>query len=93
MNRLKLHIPTENELEYRRRLISYEDTMAYNMGYGDNGGCENTIKMTLIATPGGKVRLVKEIQKNKYEKGADKKCVAYLCTDCGHIDFWAEEIK
>ena len=39
MNRLKLHIPSENELEYRRQLIADEDNMAYNMGYGDNGGC------------------------------------------------------
>ena len=39
MDRLKLHIPSENELEYRRHLIADEDTMAYNCGYGDNGGC------------------------------------------------------
>ena len=36
--RLKLHIPAENELEYRRHLIADKDTMAYNIGYGDNGG-------------------------------------------------------
>ncbi len=40
MDRLTLHIPTENELEYRRYLISNEETMAYNRGYGENGnGC------------------------------------------------------
>ena len=39
MNRLKLHTPTENELEYRRQLIADETTMSYNAGYGDNGGC------------------------------------------------------
>ena len=39
MNRLKLHIPSENELEYRLYLIADEDTMGYNKGYGDNGGC------------------------------------------------------
>jgi len=30
MDRLALHIPTENELEYRRHLISDEETMTYN---------------------------------------------------------------
>ena len=40
MNRLRLHIPAENELEYRRWLIADEETMAYNKGYGNNGnGC------------------------------------------------------
>ena len=39
MSQLKLHIPSEDELVYRRQLIADEDTMAYNMGYGDNGGC------------------------------------------------------
>lgn len=39
MNRLKLHIPSEGELEYRRQLIADEVTMEYNMGYGDDGGC------------------------------------------------------
>lgn len=35
--RLTLHIPSEEELAYRRFLIADEATMAYNMGYGDNG--------------------------------------------------------
>jgi hypothetical protein len=40
MNRLVLHIPTQNELECRRHLISDEKTMAYNHGYGDDeSGC------------------------------------------------------
>lgn len=39
MNRLALHIPAEQELAYRHHLISDEETMAYNHGYGDNGGC------------------------------------------------------
>lgn len=39
MNQLALHIPTEKELEYRRHLISGEETMSYNQGYGDNGNC------------------------------------------------------
>lgn len=39
MDRVSLHIPTEAELEYRRYLIADEDTMAYNLGYGDHGGC------------------------------------------------------
>ena len=39
MTELTLHIPTEDELFYRGYLISDEETMSYNMGYGDNGGC------------------------------------------------------
>lgn len=40
MCKIELHIPTENELEYRRHLISDEETMNYNIGYGDDGtGC------------------------------------------------------
>ncbi|HBL84666.1 MAG: hypothetical protein A2Y17_11065 [Clostridiales bacterium GWF2_38_85] len=40
MERLTLHIPAENELEYHRHLISDEKTMSYNQGYGDNvNGC------------------------------------------------------
>lgn len=34
-----LHIPNENELDYRKYLISDEATMDYNIGYGENGGC------------------------------------------------------
>ena len=37
--KIRLKIPNEQELEYRRQLISDEETMSYNMGYGDNGGC------------------------------------------------------
>lgn len=40
MSEIELHIPNENELEYRRHLISDKDTMSYNVGYGDDGtGC------------------------------------------------------
>lgn len=40
MSNIELHIPKENELEYRRYLISDEKTMSYNIGYGDDGtGC------------------------------------------------------
>lgn len=40
MQELELMIPNSNELEYRRYLISDEQTMDYNKGYGDNGtGC------------------------------------------------------
>lgn len=40
MNKVKLHMPKENELEYRKYLISNKETMSYNIGYGDNGtGC------------------------------------------------------
>ncbi len=40
MNKIELHIPKENELEYRRHLISDKETMNYNIGYGDDGtGC------------------------------------------------------
>ena len=39
MTELTLHIPTEDELSYRGYLISDAETMSYNMGYGDNGGC------------------------------------------------------
>lgn len=40
MNKIELYIPNENELEYRRHLISDEETMNYNMGYGDDEtGC------------------------------------------------------
>jgi len=38
MNEVKLHIPNGDELEYRRFLIADEETMTYNIGYGDNGG-------------------------------------------------------
>lgn len=40
MIKVKLYVPKEDELEYRRHLISDEETMAYNVGYGDDGtGC------------------------------------------------------
>lgn len=40
MNKIELHIPKENELEYRQYLISDKETMSYNIGYGDDGtGC------------------------------------------------------
>lgn len=40
MSKIELYIPTENELAYRRHLISDKETMDYNVGYGDNGtGC------------------------------------------------------
>lgn len=40
MDRVKLYVPTERELDYRRRLIADEETMSYNAGYGENGaGC------------------------------------------------------
>lgn len=40
MSNVELCIPKENELEYRRYLISDKETMNYNVGYGDNGtGC------------------------------------------------------
>lgn len=40
MDRVKLYVPTERELDYRRRLIADEGTMSYNAGYGENGtGC------------------------------------------------------
>lgn len=40
MSKVKLHIPNENELEYRRHLISDKETMNYNIGYGDDvTGC------------------------------------------------------
>lgn len=40
MSRIELHIPNENELEYRQYLISDKETMSYNIGYGDDGtGC------------------------------------------------------
>lgn len=35
---LILHIPSIDELEYRRFLIGDKDTMEYNLGFGDNGG-------------------------------------------------------
>ncbi len=35
--RLRLHIPNDDELEYRRSLIADENTMCYNNGYGDDG--------------------------------------------------------
>ena len=34
-----LHMPSESELSYRRFLIADEATMAYNLGFGDHGGC------------------------------------------------------
>lgn len=40
MSKIELYIPTENELAYRRYLISDKETMSYNIGYGDDGtGC------------------------------------------------------
>jgi len=39
MNLVRLYVPTANELAYRRFLIGDEETMSYNQGYGDNGGC------------------------------------------------------
>lgn len=40
MSKIELHIPKENELEYRRHLISDKETMTYNIGYGNDGaGC------------------------------------------------------
>ncbi len=40
MNNVELYIPKENELEYRRHLISDNETMNYNIGYGYDGtGC------------------------------------------------------
>lgn len=40
MSTVKLHIPNESELEYRRHLISDKETMSYNIGYGDDStGC------------------------------------------------------
>ena len=39
MTQLTLHTPSNKELSYRGHLISDEETMSYNMGYGDNGGC------------------------------------------------------
>lgn len=39
MTELTLHTPSDKELSYRGYLISDEETMSYNMGYGDNGGC------------------------------------------------------
>lgn len=39
-NLLKLYVPNFYELEYRRKLISDEKTMEYNIGHGENGtGC------------------------------------------------------
>jgi len=34
---LELHIPKNNDLDYRRYLIADEATMSYNLGYGDGG--------------------------------------------------------
>jgi diamine N-acetyltransferase len=39
VQQLRLYVPNADELEYRRFLIADEDTMSYNDGYGDNGGC------------------------------------------------------
>lgn len=40
MSKIELHIPKENELEYRRQLIADQETMNYNIDYGDDGtGC------------------------------------------------------
>lgn len=39
MASVNLYIPSDQELFYRGHLISDEATMAYNMGYGDDGGC------------------------------------------------------
>jgi RimJ/RimL family protein N-acetyltransferase len=36
-SRIYLRVPTINELDYRRKLLSDADTMSYNVGYGVNG--------------------------------------------------------
>ena len=33
MNRLELHVPTIEELDYRQRIMSDPKTMSYNKGY------------------------------------------------------------
>ena len=38
MSSVSLYTPTIDELDYRRRLCADEDTMSYNVSYGDNGG-------------------------------------------------------
>lgn len=50
-------------------------------------------EMVLIASPGGKVRAVKEISKNRFEKNGDKKVVAFVCVECGHIEFVAKSFE
>ena len=39
MNELNLHVPSFEELEYRQKILSQEDTMSYNKEY--NLGIEN----------------------------------------------------
>lgn len=40
MHKVRLKIPSPNELEYRRYLIADSATMEYNIGYGNHGkGC------------------------------------------------------
>jgi RimJ/RimL family protein N-acetyltransferase len=49
-NKVKLRTPKLEELDYRRKLLADEETMSYNIGYGENDrtGCiefdENTWK-------------------------------------------------
>lgn len=52
---------------------------------------DNLTEMTPIAMAGGKVRLEKEIAKNKFEKEAMRQLVACVCNECGHVDFWVAD--
>ncbi len=54
VNRLKLHVPSFKELEYRQRILAQPDTMSYNKGYelgfdnyNNETGCINFTKDSL----------------------------------------------
>ena len=48
-------------------------------------------EMVLVATPGGKVKAIKEISKNHYERNSDMSVVAMVCTKCGKIEFFTKQ--
>jgi len=58
-----------------------------------NCKCINLTKLVLVSFPGGKVKALKEISKNHYEKDSEKEIFAYVCDQCGHIDFYSNNIK
>ena len=60
MNELNLHVPSFEELEYRQKILSQEDTMSYNKEY--NLGIENYNNET------GCIDFSKKYWKNWYTK-------------------------
>lgn len=52
--------------------------------------CKMEENMVLLASPGGKVRLVKELGRNKYKKGEMYELNACICPSCGRIELFVK---